>query len=108
KMVLPCLCWNPVMPDAFIWYHAEQAAQPALVAWLQMVETNTGIRGKLFMRHQHDKTTFMESYADVSTETMARIEKLAAQQAVFAGINRRCESFTPVRIDDRSTTGSRF
>ncbi|MDX8405873.1 MAG: DUF4936 family protein [Mariprofundus sp.] len=86
------------MPDAFIWYHAEQAAEPALVEWLHAVETNTGIRGKLFMRRQHDKTTFMESYADVSAETMARIEKLAAQQAVFADISRRCESFTPVRI----------
>jgi len=86
------------MPDAFIWYHADKEQEPALVEWMNEVEINTGVRGKLYLRQQHDKTTFMETYADVSVITIARIEKLAAQQTVFAELNRRCENFTPIRI----------
>jgi len=60
------------------------------------VEAKTGVRGRLYVRIEKDKTTFMESYADVSRTTIDRIEKLAASSPVFQDIDRRCESFIQI------------
>jgi len=54
------------------------------------------VRGKLYIRNEKDRTTFMESYADVSRATINRIEKLAASSPVFQDIDRRCESFIQI------------
>jgi len=88
------------MPDAFIWYHADDKQEPDLMNWLDEVEQQAGVRGKLYIRKASektdDKTTFMESYCDVSSATIKRIEKLAAQQSLFKDIDRRCESFVAI------------
>lgn len=88
------------MPDAFIWYHADDKQEPDLMNWLDEVELQAGIRGKLYIRKAsekvNDKTTFMETYGDVSSATIKRIEKLAAQQSLFKGIDRHCESFVEI------------
>ena len=84
------------MPDAFIWYHANENQEPALVDWLVKVEEQADVRGKLFIRKEKDKTTFMETYTDVSSATINRIEKLASTQPLFATIHRQCESFVEV------------
>jgi len=84
------------MPDAFIWYHADEQREPELLDWLDAVEQQAGVRGKLLIRKADDNTTFMETYADVSSATIRRIEKLADQQALFKDIDRRCESFVEI------------
>ncbi len=84
------------MPDTFIWYHADENMEPALIKWLEQVEEKADVRGKLFIRKEKDKTTFMETYTNVSRPTINRIEKLASTQAVFEGIHRQCESFVEV------------
>jgi len=84
------------MPDAFIWYHADERMEPALVDWLVTVEEQADVRGKLFIRKEQDKTTFMETYTDVSRATINRIEKLASNQPLFKDIHRQCESFVEV------------
>jgi len=84
------------MPDLFIWYHVDQTLEPALINWIDHVETQAGVRGKLFVRIEKDKTTFMETYADISRPTIDRIEKLAASQPCFKGVHRRCESFIEI------------
>jgi len=84
------------MPDAFIWYHADEKRESELLNWLDIVEQQAGVRGKLLVRIEKDKTTFMETYADVSRPTIDRIEKLAASSPVFQGIDRRCESFIQI------------
>lgn len=85
------------MASAFIWYQTDSGREPELTAWLEEVKEITSIEGKLYIRNQNDKTTFMESYADLSQAMIERIEKLAAKQAVFADIERHCESFQPIR-----------
>ena len=84
------------MPDAFIWYHANEAMEPELLDWMDQVEAFAGVRGKLLVRIEKDKSTFMETYADVSHATIDRIEKQAAQQALFKSIDRHCESFVEI------------
>ncbi len=88
------------MPDAFIWYHANEKQESKLMNWLDAVELQAGVRGKLYIRkaieNANDNTTFMESYCDVSSATIKRIEKLAAQQLLFKGIDRHCESFVAI------------
>jgi len=84
------------MPDAFIWYQADDTQEAALLTWLDDVEAGAGVRGKLYMRKQDDKTTFMEAYTDVSMATIKRIEKLAKKQPVFENTSRRCESFIEI------------
>jgi hypothetical protein len=84
------------MPDAFIWYHAGDTLEPDLPDWIDQVGETTGIRGRLFVRRENDRTTFMEIYSAVSGAMIERIESMAAQQPVFEGIDRRCESFTKV------------
>ncbi|OIO73527.1 MAG: hypothetical protein AUJ57_04195 [Zetaproteobacteria bacterium CG1_02_53_45] len=81
------------MPDAFIWYHADDKLEAELMAWLDEAEAKAGVRGKLFIRKENEQTTFMETYSDVTSATIERIEKLAAETPLFANISRRCESF---------------
>ena len=81
------------MPDAFIWYHADQSRESELQQWMQKVEDQAGIKGDLYIRIDQEKSTFMETYHDVSRATIERIETLAAGHPVFDGIERRCESF---------------
>jgi len=84
------------MPDAFIWYHADKNMESDLQHWIDEVEAGAGVRGRLYIRIEKDKTTFMESYADISRATIERIEKLAASSPVFQDIDRRCESFIQI------------
>jgi hypothetical protein len=86
------------MPDAFIWYEMDEKLEPALLNWMQQVEAEADIRGAFYIRKQDDgRATFMESYYQITTATINRIERLAAKQALFENIERRCESF--IRID---------
>jgi len=88
------------MPDAFIWYHANENHEVELLNWLELVHDQADVRGKLFVRKDSDgdqtKATFMESYTDVSSATIKRIEKLAANQSLFDDISRQCESFVEI------------
>jgi len=84
------------MPDAFIWYHADDTLETELLHWLDEVESKADVRGKLFIRKADNQTTFMESYSDVTSATIKRIEKLAASNPVFQAIERRCESFIQI------------
>lgn len=84
------------MPNAFIWYHADENIEPELLQWLSQVEEKADVRGKLFIRKENDKSTFMETYTDVSRATINRIEKLAANHPLFKGIHRQCESFVEI------------
>jgi len=88
------------MPDAFIWYHADDKQEPDLMNWLDEVELQAGVRGKLYIRKASEKTddksTFMETYSDVSSATISRIEKLAAKHVLFDAIERHCESFVAI------------
>ena len=81
------------MPDAFIWYRASENLEPELQHWLDQVHDHAGVRGKLFVRKDENTSTFMETYADVSSATITRIEKLATNAPLFDNIDRRCESF---------------
>ena len=86
------------MPDAFIWYHAEEKLESELMQWIDEVQEKADVQGKLYVRKESDKTTFMESYSDVTSSTIKRIEKMACENPLFANIERRCESF--MRIDN--------
>ena len=88
------------MPDnqcAFIWYNADELEMDDLKAWLKLVKNKTGQNGRLYVRRKEGKTTFMESYSNLSEATATAIERLAATHPPFQGIERRCESF--LRID---------
>jgi len=86
------------MPDAFIWYETDETLEPSLLEWMQLVEAEADIRGGFYIRKQGDgRATFMEAYCQITTATIDRIERLAAKQALFKNIDRRCESF--IRID---------
>jgi len=84
------------MPDAFVWYHTDENKEPELLHWLDKVHEQADVHGKLFIRKEQDKTTFMEAYNNVSTATINRIEKMAANQVLFQDIHRQCESFVEV------------
>ena len=84
------------MPDAFIWYHASEKLEPELLHWLDEVEDQAGVRGKLLVRKDKNTSTFMETYADVSSATITRIEKMATHEPLFDNIERRCESFIEI------------
>ncbi|ATX78980.1 hypothetical protein Ga0123461_0545 [Mariprofundus aestuarium] len=84
------------MPDAFIWYHADEKLEPKLIEWLDEAEEHAGVRGNLFVRKGNEQTTFMETYSDVTSATIKRIERLASGNPLFANIERRCESFQRV------------
>jgi len=88
------------MPDVFIWYHADEQREDALLNWLDLVHDQADVRGKLFIRKDSDgdqsKTTFMETYNNISTASINRIEKLASNQNLFNDIHRQCERFVEI------------
>ncbi|MBN4077163.1 hypothetical protein JYT48_02710 [Mariprofundus ferrooxydans] len=88
------------MPDAFIWYKANENNETDFLHWLDLVHEQADVRAKLFIRKDTDgdqsKATFMETYSDVSSATINRIEKLAANQPLFNDIQRQCESFVKI------------
>ncbi len=86
------------MPDAFIWYEADEKLEPSLMDWMQQVEAEADVKGTFYIRKQENgRATFMEAYNQVTTATINRINRLAAKQKIFNNIERRCESF--IRID---------
>lgn len=86
------------MPDAFIWYEADEKLEPALLQWMGHIEAEADIKGAFYIRKQDNgRATFMEAYNQVTTASINRIEQLAAKQALFTDIDRRCERF--IRID---------
>jgi len=84
------------MPDAFIWYRASDGIKTKLMHWLDEVHAQTNVRGKLFVRNDQHATTFMETYANISSATTQHIEQLAANNPLFENIDRRCESFVEI------------
>jgi len=84
------------MPDAFIWYHADEKLESKLMEWIDEAEEHAGVRGSLLVRKENEQTTFMETYSDVSSATITRIEALAAKNPLFKNLTRRCESFQRV------------
>jgi len=74
------------MPDVFIWYETDEEMEPALLDWMGHVESEADVRGALYIRKEDGKTTFMEAYHHVTTATINRIERLAAQQKIFEDI----------------------
>ncbi|ATX82566.1 hypothetical protein Ga0123462_1717 [Mariprofundus ferrinatatus] len=88
----------PESQSTFIWYHAENLNMSEMKKWLKLVKEQTGAECRLYVRRKEGKTTFMESYADISPATTMAIEGLAAAHPLFNGISRRAESF--LRIDE--------
>jgi len=89
------------MPDAFIWYEADEKLEPDLMQWMQHVEAEADIKGAFYIRKQDDeRATFMEVYNQITTATVNRIERLAAKQVLFENIERRCESFIKIDPND--------
>jgi len=84
------------MPDklsSFIWYNADHLNMGDLKAWLELVKQQTGQSGELYVRRKDGKTTYMETYSNVSEAESSAIEHLAASHPLFDSIDRRCESF---------------
>jgi len=84
------------MPDnssSFIWYNADHLDMDELKAWLQLVKQQTGQSGELYVRRKEGKTTYMETYSNVSVAASTAIEDLASIHPLFDGIDRRCENF---------------
>lgn len=78
---------------------AKQSARfslPDPQQWMDADAEQAGVKGCLYIRIEKDKTTFMESYHDISRATIERIEKLASSTALFDGIQRRSESFIQI------------
>lgn len=87
----------PESQSTFVWYHAEALNMGEMKKWLKLVKEQTGAKCKLYVRRKGGKTTFMESYADITEATSIAIEGLAAAHPLFKGVDRRAESF--LRID---------
>jgi hypothetical protein len=87
----------PNQASSFIWYNADHLDADELKAWLLLVKQQTGQSGELYVRLKEGKTTYMETYSNVSEAVSATIEDLAATCSLFTNIERRCESFR--RID---------
>jgi len=89
------------MPDLFIWYHAPAGIEPELRQWLGRLKTQ-GIHGRLFVRHEKERTTFMEMYAAADANMLAAIESQARGQAWHHALQspRRCECFKEIACDE--------
>jgi hypothetical protein len=83
----------------FIWYHAEPGSETGLKQWLGTLFKKAGIHGQLFVRHAEGKTTFMETYENIGCEALETIEGLAAEQACFKSVQRRCEAFEKIHME---------
>lgn len=86
---------------AFIWYHADAALTEELQAWVNHIGRTQKIRGRLMIREQRDKTTFMEIYEPGAGDiepTLAAIEADAARQPWFNQLQspRRTEVFSEI------------
>ena len=88
-------------PDSlFIWYHAEAGSESDFSQWLSELSEKTGIHGELFVRHAEGKTTFMETYKNIGYGALETVEELAAEQACFESIQRRCEAFERLHAEN--------
>jgi len=89
------------MPELFIWYHAPAGIEGELRRWLGRLKIR-GIRGRLFVRHEEERTTFMEVYAAADDDMLATIESQAKQQTWYHTLQspRRCESFKEIVCDE--------
>lgn len=90
-------------PHLFIWYHAPEEIEPVLRQWLDEVEQQLGVRGELFVRRDRDsagapRTTFMETYRNVSENFISELEILATRQPWLEQLlsPRRCEAFNRI------------
>ena len=79
--------------STFVWYHAPTHLEPDFQQWIKQIKQQLNIQAKLYQRIENQKTTFMEVFECVDLAMIEKIEQLAAQQAYFLGIERRCESF---------------
>ena len=79
--------------SAFVWYHAPAHLEPDFQKWIKQIKQQLNIEATLYQRIENQKTTFMEVFECVDLAMIEKIEQLAAQQAYFFGIERRCESF---------------
>jgi len=84
--------------SAFIWYHADARLAGQLSDWVQGISSELDIDGRLLVRQQNDKTTFMEIYPVIEKETLAHIEHMAAKQHWFAQLlsPRQAELFAEI------------
>jgi len=100
-----------VMPDAdtklfsnekkaaFIWYHADAQLEEVLQVWVRQMGQTLNIPARLMVRHQPERTTFMEIYqasGSIDLQDMVEgIERDAANQAWFAQLHspRKAEIF---------------
>jgi len=85
---------------AFIWYHAEARLAETLQAWVKSTGKALGITSRLMVRHQADKTTFMEVYESTHDmeDIVKCIEARAAKQAWFSELDcqRKAEIFSEI------------
>ncbi|MDQ7011318.1 MAG: DUF4936 family protein, partial [Mariprofundaceae bacterium] len=90
------------MPELFIWYHAPADIENELRQWLSHLKAQQGIRGRLFVRHEKERTTFMEVYTAADADMLATIESQARQQTWYHALQspRRCESFKEIVCDE--------
>ena len=94
------------MPEAkqaaFIWYHADAQLADVLQAWVESTGKALGITSRLMVRHQTDKTTFMEIYEsgkNMDMESLLRnVEASAAIQPWFVELHsqRKAEVFAEI------------
>jgi len=86
------------MPSAFIWYHADALLAAQLSDWVHEISKKTGLEGRLLMRDEDGKTTFMEIYPDAGAAAIAGIEKIAATRDWFTQLEspRRAEIFSEI------------
>jgi len=87
---------NTSSNSAFIWYHTDVGLQETVLDWQTELAETLGIHGRLLIRNDSGKTTFMEIYEHVESPLVENIEALAKQMPFFIGIERRCESFIEV------------
>ncbi len=87
------------LPSAFIWYHADVQLSAQLSRWVQKISRDMGLEGRLLVRNEGDKTTFMEIYSGAGKTIMAEIEKRAATQSWFTRLAspRRVEIFSEIK-----------
>ena len=69
------------MASAFIWYHGQLKDAAIYQAWLQTALEKTGVTGRLLVRQQIEKTTFMEVYEHIDVAIIDKLVRLAEQQA---------------------------
>jgi len=86
------------LSSAFIWYHADAKLAGQLSRWVHEISQQSGLVGRLLMRNESGKNTFMEIYPGADKTTIANIEKIAAKQHWFTqlGSPRQVEIFNEI------------